>query len=412
MERQIEKVPMKILKDKQTRIAILIGALCTIAHFSGHSARNILSIFTQQIVDNGAMTLEYIGTLSTENMICYASGQLINGFVGDKVKTKYLATLGLLVGGISNMVVGLANIPSLILLAYGMSGFCLSTLNAPLVKLIAENTKPIHAERCCLALTFASMLGAPTAGALALIFAWRGAFIAWGVFLIAIGVGFYIFAHLMEHKGIVTYPKLQRQVKNGGNVKVLIENQILKYTFVSILTGIVRTSVMFWIPTYLAQYLGFGTGMAATLFTVISLTLSVSMYVTNVLIYEKVLKRNLSRMILLMFVLSSVSFAFMFFTKNPIVNILLLTMAMATNNGGAQTMWNVYCPSLHHTGMVSTATGYLEFVSYLAAGIANLLFANAITQIGWGNLILVWALLMGAGVIVSLPWKKSKKIIM
>ena len=60
-------------------------------------------------------------------------------------------------------------------------------------------------------------------------------------------------------------------------------------------------------------------------------------------------------------------------------------------------------------GMVSTATGYLEFVSYLAAGIANLLFANAITQIGWGNLILVWALLMGAGVIVSLPWKKIRK---
>ena len=80
-----------------------------------------------------------------------------------------------------------------------------------------------------------------------------------------------------------------------------------------------------------------------------------------------------------------------------------------TANGAANTMWNVYCPSLHHTGMVSTATGYLDFVSYLAAGIANQLFANAISQIGWGNLILVWAALMGAGIVVIIPWKKYVK---
>ena len=79
-----------------------------------------------------------------------------------------------------------------------------------------------------------------------------------------------------------------------------------------------------------------------------------------------------------------------------------------TANGESNTLWNVYCPSLHHTGMVSTATGYLDFMSYLAAGIANWLFANAITAIGWGNLILVWATLMGVGVFVSISNKKNK----
>ena len=75
-------------------------------------------------------------------------------------------------------------------------------------------------------------------------------------------------------------------------------------------------------------------------------------------------------------------------------------------NGASNTLWNVYCQSLHHTGMVSTATGYLDLMSYLAAGIANLLFANAIAQIRWGNLILVWAVLMIAGVVISVPWKR------
>ena len=38
----------------------------------------------------------------------------------------------------------------------------------------------------------------------------------------------------------------------------------------------------------------------------------------------------------------------------------------------------------------------------MAAAAANLIFANAVTAIGWGNLILVWLGLMIAGVLLML----------
>ena len=72
-------------------------------------------------------------------------------------------------------------------------------------------------------------------------------------------------------------------------------------------------------------------------------------------------------------------------------------------------LWSRYCPSLRDTGMVSTATGFLDFLSYMAAGVANILFANAATTIGWGNLILVWAGLMLLGVIIALPYDRILK---
>ena len=56
--------------------------------------------------------------------------------------------------------------------------------------------------------------------------------------------------------------------------------------------------------------------------------------------------------------------------------------------------------------MVSTATGYLDFVSYIAGAVSNVLFANAVSAIGWGNLILIWSALMGVGVLVSVPREK------
>ena len=80
-----------------------------------------------------------------------------------------------------------------------------------------------------------------------------------------------------------------------------------------------------------------------------------------------------------------------------------------SSNGAASMLWSRYCPSLRDTGMVSTATGFLDFVSYSAAAAANLIFANAVTDIGWGNLILVWMGLMIVGVVVSLPYKSFLK---
>ena len=68
-------------------------------------------------------------------------------------------------------------------------------------------------------------------------------------------------------------------------------------------------------------------------------------------------------------------------------------------------MWSRYCPSLRDTGMVSSATGYLDFVSYMAAAAATTLFANAVESIGWGNLILVWFALMAVGFIITFPRK-------
>ena len=397
---------MKILKNKEVKNAFMIGAISTLVYLACYFAKNILSIISPQMVESAGVSVEYVGTLSTANMLFYAGGQLINGIIGDKIKGKYMIGGGLVLAGLCNIAIGFMHTPTVMLVAYSISGFFLSTLYAPLVKLIAENTLPSHAEKCCLGLSFASLFGVPIAGVAAFFFNWMNVFNVCGVTLVIIGVGFYFSVISMEKREIIQYSVRIDEQKKGGSFKILLENAIIKFTFVSILTGIVRTSVAFWVPTYLSQYLGFSAGLAATIYTVMTVVQSISPYITNVVIYEYLLKRKMNRMLLWMFGVSAVSFVVMFLVQSAFVNIVFLTLAIMTANGASNTMWNVYCPSLHHTGMVSTATGYLDFVSYLAAGIANQLFANAISQIGWGNLILVWAALMGVGVIIMIPRKR------
>ena len=159
-------------------------------------------------------------------------------------------------------------------------------------------------------------------------------------------------------------------------------------------------------PTYISQHLGFAPEKATLIFSVASFFFSFSA-INAIVIYEK-LKRNMDLTILLGFIAATVFFLLVFFVKQPVLNVICLSVAILGNNLAASLMWSRYCPSLYDTGMVSTATGFLDACSYLAAATSSKIFANAAGTLGWGVLILVWCGLMCCGIIVALPWRKKK----
>lgn len=394
---------MNSMKSSSVRNAICIGTLCSISYLGVYFARNILSVVTPQIIEGGAYSEEYIGSISSMFFIFYAVGQLINGLVGDKIKARYMISFGLLLSGVCNALFPyMLELPFAAHLSYGMIGFFLSMIYAPMTKVVAENTEPHHAARCCLGYTFASYLGSPAAGLVAAFFVWQMVFYMGSVSLLIMGtVCFFSFLYF-EKTGIVKYNQYKPPKAQGQGVKVLIEHRIIKFSFVSVLTGIVRTAVVFWMPTYLAQYLGFSPQDSGLIFTVATFIISSSAFLA-VFIYER-LKRNMNLVLLLFFAGSALSFVGVYLIDQPMVNICLLILAILFNNCAASMLWSIYCPSLRDTGMVSGATGYLDFMSYMAAAVSSTLFANAVTGIGWKNLILVWLALMAAGVIVAIPF--------
>ena len=209
---------------------------------------------------------------------------------------------------------------------------------------------------------------------------------------------------MMERKGLVGYGKYDLPKEAGGNIKTLIQARIIRFTLVSMLTGVVRTTVVFWLPTFISQYLGFSPKASAMIYTVGTLFISSSAFIT-IFMYER-LGRRMDVTMLLAFGISAVSFLLVWLIHVPFVGILCMVSAITTANCASNVLWSIYCPSLWNTGMVSGATGFLDFASYMAAAASSTLFSNAVEVIGWGPLILVWFGLMLLGVIVALPHQK------
>ena len=396
---------MKI--NTSVKKAISIGCLCSISYLAVYIARNILSTVSPQMINEGSLSTENVGTLSSLYFAFYAVGQLINGIIGDKIKPKYMMGFGLILAGISNFIFPFF-IKSIFVVygAYALSGFFLSMIYGPMTKVISENVEPHLAPRCSIANTFTSFLGSPIAGVFAAVFVWDSVFKITGGILSLMGIICFVCFRIFEKKGIVKYGQFTRSKDEKGSINVLFKHKIVKFTLISVITGVVRTTVVFWLPTYLSQYLNFSEKTAALLYTVSTLAISAAAFL-SVVAYE-LLKKDMEKTALWAFVASTISFAVVLLAKNAAVNIVFMVLAILTANIAATMLWSYYCPSLRDTGMVSSATGFLDFMSYMAAAVSSTLFANAVGVIGWSGLIAVWVALMAVGIIISLPFKKSK----
>ena len=406
---------MGFWKSDKVRHAILLGTLCSVSYLAVYLARNILSAVTPQIIGEGIFTTEQIGSISSIYFICYAIGQLINGAIGDRIKARYMISGGLLFAGITNLIFSYTvAVPAMAFTAYGMTGFFLSMIYGPMTKVVAENTEPIYATRCSLGYTFASFFGSPSAGMIAAVLSWQSVFAVSSAALVVMAVIAFSCFLAFERRGIVKYGQYQRRKENengkrlrGDGVRVLIKHRIIKFALISILTGIVRTTVVFWLPTYISQYLGFSAERSAVLFTVATLVIASTAFIA-IFVYEK-LGHNMDVTILLMFILSTAFFVGVYFVRNLYVNLALLVLAIMASNASAVMLWSRYCPSLRDTGMVSGATGFLDFLSYMAAAASSTLFSNAVGVMGWKNLVLVWAGIVFCGILVALPYQTLRK---
>ena len=403
---------MKI--NQKAKEALVIGGICATSYFAVYIARNVLSVVTPGMVENGDFTKEYIGNISSLFFIFYAIGQLLNGMLGDRIKARYMMSAGLLLAGAASISFPyIIYTPFVAKAAYSVTGLFLSMIYAPMTKVVAENTHPEYTTRCSLSYSLASYLGSPVAGVMAAVMAWQSVFAVSGIALVAMALICFVSFLYLEKSGVIVhnrYKSLKEQnVKHGfvKGAKILLRRRIILFAMVSVLTGVVRTAVVFWLPTYYSEYLELGPKISDVVFTVSTLFISLTVFLT-VAVY-KLFRSNMNLTLFATFTMSALFFLGVFLLHTPVLNVVFIVLAVMSANSAATVLWSMYCPSLKDTGMVSVATGFLVFIGYIASSLSSSLFAKAVDTIGWGKLILVWVGLMAIGSIMMVPYLFKRK---
>ena len=394
--------------SKKAREAVFLGTLCSVSYLAVYIARNVLGAVTPKMIEGG-FTLDYIGQLTAVYLLAYACGQLINGVLGDHIKAKYMISLGLLSAGIANFVfVMISDYPGGAVIAYAWTGFSLSMIYGPMTKMVSESTELTYATRVSLGYTFASFLGSPAAGLLATFLSWQATFNVSSAALVAMAFVCFAFFCLFEKNGIVKYGDAEKETgKTKKDYGQLFKRSIVKFALISMITGVIRTSLVSFLSTYFYEYLKYSEQQSASIFSATTLVICFTAFIA-VFIYER-LGRNMHLCPLLFFAVSAVAFTALYFVTNPILNIAIIVLAIMASNAAATMLWSVYCPSMHDTGLVSGITGFLDFLSYVAAALGSLVIPKIVALSGWRSVTLIMVGLMVFGVIICLPYFFLKK---
>lgn len=395
--------------DKNTQKAWRIGSFCIATYLASYVTRNILSVSTPEMIKEAFFTKEYTGLLSSICFIFYAAGQLINGFIGDRVHPKYMIIMGLGISSVSTFVIPIFDNRILHFTAFALIGFGLSMLRGPLMKVISENTAATHARMICTLFSMAGFAGPLIASILSIFFKWRAVFTATGVMSVVITVLAVAAITALEKRGEIKFvPKYDKGI--AGILNVFKLEDFIFYMLISSIGEIAGSSITFWIPTYTTEHLGFSNDAASTIYSVVSFSTLFTPFIT-LLIYEKLI-RNGIKLALVMYVISAVFFIAVRFTAAPVLNVSMLIIAKVAAAAASSIVWSAYIPGLARSGKVSSANGVIDAAGYAMASLANVLFSTFVGRLGWGGIVNMWYIIMLIGAAVSfikLTMKKKQK---
>lgn len=100
------------MEKNGVKTALQIGGISITTYLVSYLLRNILSLLTPQMLETASYTKKTIALMSSVYFIVYASGQLVNGIIGDIVKPRIMVFTGLIISGLPLLVFPLFNLYS------------------------------------------------------------------------------------------------------------------------------------------------------------------------------------------------------------------------------------------------------------------------------------------------------------
>ncbi|MBE6656484.1 MAG: MFS transporter, partial [Ruminococcaceae bacterium] len=240
-----------------------VVALCAVVYFTSYFSRKSFAATLFGMLQAGVLSETTAGLVETAMFIFYGAGQLLSGFLGDRVKPAVLLGAGLGTTALCNLALPLMPSGEWIIPVWALNGLAQAMLWPPIVRILATNldheryvtanlvvTTAAHAATVLLYLYVPLCLTYMT---------WRAAFYSAGALAVAVFIVF-LFAISRVLPSEHTLPSATAQASSKPSVAtphkigaILIRSGILPIFGAIIMCGILRDGIETWLPTLYGQ---------------------------------------------------------------------------------------------------------------------------------------------------------------
>ena len=413
----------RISDQKQVKF---LAYICTFMYFTSYMTRLNYGAVVAEIERAEGIPKDMLSFAVTGLFITYGIGQLISGWLGDRIPPKYLMFCGLGLSTLMNLLLPLNTDVWYMTAVWCINGFGQALMWPPMVKILSGYLSSEDYVKA----TFTVIIGS-TCGSIGVYLAasacialanWQTLFYVCSVFGI-IGMSLCMFGITKTEKYAEKYGKVietEAPSENGEQktsfVKITggIAVMIVVIMVAIVLQGSLRDGVTTWLPTYIENTFNLGTavsilsGVVLPLFTLVCVTIVKSIfpkYIKNEVVFAGII-----------FAIGAVAALVLalFPTSNPIISIAFSALLVACMHGVNQMLICIVPGQFRKTGKISTISGFLNFATYVGAALSTYCFAALAKNGDWRPVIFLWVFIAGAGAVICFlltkAWNKYKKL--
>ncbi|HOL54368.1 MAG TPA: MFS transporter [bacterium] len=384
-----------------TRLKRRIFILCWCAYAGAYLCRTNLSIVVPFLIEDLGWDKGTVGLLGSIFFWVYAFGQLINGYIGDRINTKLFIFFSLLLSSVINIVLGFVVSKFIFTILWGVNGFLLSMLWGPIIRILGLWFPKEESNKIGVGISTSMFAGylvywGPI-GQFIRNTNWRLAFYIPGI-LVA----------LFSLCWLIALPSKEEKIdRESGRipVKQLLSPGLIFIALTCMAQGTIKESIGLWTPTILSD-----TARSIPDFTMFIPIMGFSgLLSAGWLNYRFNHREEFTVLLLFSLTLISNILLFLLLGLNVYLTICLLGVSLAILYGAnALLLANIPLRFVAYGGG-STVAGFLDFSSYTGSAIASIITGNLATNFSWRSVVLLWCIASLAGILsVYLSQKNIK----
>ena len=128
---------MEITRTKYSGRAIV--AICSLVYFASYFTRKGFAATMAGMISAGVIDKSLGGFIGMGLFICYGAGQLISGYLGDKIKARDLIFIGLGLSCVCNLLMPLVTNTALMIPIWALNGLGQAMLWPPIVRMLSDS---------------------------------------------------------------------------------------------------------------------------------------------------------------------------------------------------------------------------------------------------------------------------------
>lgn len=413
---------MNKLTDKKKINALIF--LCAAAYFISYLSRlNYAAVMAEFIAESGLPKATAVKPI-TAISITYGLGQLVSGYLGDRIKPRHIITGGFILTTIMNFVMPFAapNIGAMTVV-WAINGFAQAMMWPPLVKIMTTALDRKTYDRATVLVSYGSSSGNIAVYLIAPAFislsaGWKSIFFFSGCCAFALIFIWNIAMNRFEKAG-VPQPELNRgkkQDKGTSGTAAVIRSLGIALPLIMlaiIAQGMIRDGVTSWMPTFIGETYNLGTSISILSGVILPIFSIISFEITSY-IHHHWFKNELLCAGLIAVVAAACSLLLsLLLGLNAIVAILLSALIVACMHGMNLILICMLPAAFGRFGNVSMISGLLNFCTYIGSAISTYGMGKISDLFGWDAVILSWIIIAAAAAVCCLvctgKWKKFKE---